>query len=104
MQQYHPDAHGQHLRPHRGAMILVFGILGIVLCFVFGIIAWVMGNDDIRQMNAGLMDPAGRDMTQIGRIMGIVVTCIVGGGILLYAFFMLLMLLVAAIGIGSFSP
>ena len=60
------------MREHRGVLILVLGILGIVLCFICGIIAWVMGNHDLREMDAGRMDPSGRQMTQIGRILGII--------------------------------
>lgn len=59
-------------RPHRGVMILVFGILGLVCCIIFGIIAWVMGNGDLREMDAGRMDPSGRGLTQAGKICGIV--------------------------------
>lgn len=47
------------LRPHRGTVILVLGIVGIVCCFICGIIAWVMGNGDLREMAAGRMDPSG---------------------------------------------
>ena len=32
---------GSAMRPHRGTMILVFGILGLVCCIIFGIMAWV---------------------------------------------------------------
>ena len=54
-------------------MILAFGILGwFVMPIVFAILAWVMGNNDLQEMDAGIMDPAGRDMTQIGRILGMV--------------------------------
>lgn len=60
------------MQPHRGVMILVLGILGLLLCFILGIIAWVMGNGDLRQMDAGLMDPSGRGLTQAGKILGIV--------------------------------
>ncbi len=61
-------------QPHRATVILVLGILSVVLCFICGIIAWVMGNADIKAMNAGTMDPSGRGMTQAGRIIGIVGT------------------------------
>jgi hypothetical protein len=66
--------------PHRGTTILVLGILGLVCCFICGIIAWVMGNTDIKSMNSGMMDPSGRGLTQAGKICGIisVVLAIVG--------------------------
>lgn len=65
-------ASGQPLNPHRGVLILVFGILSIVCCFIFGIVAWVMANNDLREMTAGRMDPNGRGLTNAGRICGIV--------------------------------
>jgi hypothetical protein len=63
---------GQLMRPHRGVLILVFGIVGIVCCVIFGIIAWAMGSSDLREMNAGRMDPSGRGLTQAGQICGII--------------------------------
>ena len=62
------------MKPHRGAVILVFGILGLVACQAFGIAAWVMGNNDLREMNAGYMDSSGRDLTNAGRICGMIAT------------------------------
>ena len=62
----------QSVAPHRGVLILVLGILGIVCCFICGIIAWVMGNNDIREIDAGRMDPTGRGLTQAGKICGMV--------------------------------
>jgi uncharacterized membrane protein YidH (DUF202 family) len=68
------------LKPHRSVVVLVLGILGIVVCFICGIIAWVMGNNDLREMTAGTMDPSGRGMTQAGKICGMisVILAIVG--------------------------
>ena len=60
------------LTPHRGVVILVLGILSLLLCFVFGIAAWMMGNADLKQMDAGLMDPEGRGLTQAGKLCGII--------------------------------
>lgn len=64
------------MKPHRGALILVFGILGLVLCQLFGIAAWVMGNNDLKEMDAGVMDSTGRDLTKVGRICGIIATAL----------------------------
>jgi predicted Zn finger-like uncharacterized protein len=78
----------RRLEPHRGTLILVFGILSLVLGFLicalffpgFGIPAWIMGNGDLRKMRAGQMDPEGESMTNIGRILGMVSTglCVLG--------------------------
>jgi len=67
-----PPMQEQHLAPHRGVMILVFGILGLVVCIIFGILAWIFGNADIAEMDAGRMDPTGRGMTSAGRVLGMV--------------------------------
>ena len=66
------------MKPHRGTLILVFGILGIVSCFPLGIAAWVMGKRDLKEMDAGIMDPAGRGNTNAGRICGMIGTLLAG--------------------------
>jgi hypothetical protein len=65
------------MKPHRGTLILVFGILGITVCGIFGPIAWIMGNADINEIRAGTMDPSGEQLTNIGRILGIVGTVLI---------------------------
>ncbi len=67
-----PVPQQQQLKPHRGTLVLVLGILGIVCCFICGIVAWVLGNTDLREMDAGRMDPEGRGLTQAGKICGII--------------------------------
>ena len=63
---------GQDFQPHRGSMILTFGIIGVACCFPFGIAAWVMGHSDIKSIDSGVMDPSGRSMTNGGKICGII--------------------------------
>jgi hypothetical protein len=63
---------GGQYAPHRGVLILVFGILGMMMCGAFGIAAWMMGKGDMKEINAGRMDPEGRSLTQVGYILGIV--------------------------------
>lgn len=62
----------------------MFGILGLVLCFPFGIAAWVMANGDLRQMDAGRMDPEGRSMTYAGKVLGIIAVCLAILGVLVW--------------------
>jgi hypothetical protein len=73
--------------PHRGGLILTFGILGLVVpcaSVIFGPIAWIMGNTDLGQIRAGTMDPAGEGLTQAGRVLGIVSTVMTLAGLGLF--------------------
>lgn len=88
-----------NLRPHRGVMILIFGILSFVLsCFVFGILAWVMGNGDLRAMRAGQMDPSGEGLTQAGRILGIINICLL---LAVIAFYVVFLIIIAIVGVAA---
>ena len=60
------------LAPHRGVVILILGLIGLLCCFICGIIAWVMGNNDLREMAAGRMDPSGEGLTKAGKICGMI--------------------------------
>lgn len=61
----------QLMTPHRGIVVLVLGALSLAgLGIVTGIPAWIMGRNDLKQMDAGLMDPEGRQMTMVGVILG----------------------------------
>jgi hypothetical protein len=83
------------MKPHRGTLILVLGILGVVgVCAPLGIVAWIMGSGDLKQMDAGAMDPSGRSMTNAGRICGIVATALMALGLLA---------LIAAVAFGAFA-
>jgi hypothetical protein len=81
------------MKPHRGVLILVFGILSLVLCQLFGIAAWVMGNTDLQEIDMGRMDPSGRDLTKAGRICGMVGTGILILQVVVMSLFGLAMLL-----------
>ncbi|MCH5375810.1 MAG: GYF domain-containing protein [Planctomycetes bacterium] len=61
--------------PHRGALVLILGILGWCLfCPILAVIAWAMGSSDLREMACGRMDPGGRGLTQAGQVLGMVYT------------------------------
>jgi hypothetical protein len=65
-------------------MILTFALLGLLVCFPFGIAAWAMGSADLAQMDAGLMDTSGRSMTSSGRTIGMLATVLWGAGGLIF--------------------
>jgi hypothetical protein len=80
--------------PHRGEMIDTLGtvcllagsvgaclVLGPLVALATGIPALLMSNRDLEQMNHGLVDPAGRHLTEMGRnkaIVGLVLAVILG--------------------------
>jgi hypothetical protein len=70
------------MRPHRGVLILVLGILGI-FCLITAIAAWIMGKGDLAAMDAGQMDPSGRGLTSAGKILGMIFTILAIVGLVL---------------------
>jgi hypothetical protein len=86
--------------PHRGTLILVFGVLSLVLGLLglpFGIAAWVMGHQDLKKISARTMDPEGRGLTLAGKICGMV-------GTLLQCFMLLLVIGEMVVIFGVFMP
>lgn len=86
---------------HRGGLILTMGITAIVcnLAMVPGILAWVLGRADLKQMKAGHMDRAGEGITQAGMIMGIIMT--VMGAISLLLLFLYFVVAVLVVGFSA---
>ncbi len=70
--------------PHRGGTVLTFGILGLVICVIFGIIAWAMGSNDLKLMRAGRMDRTGEGTTQAGMICGMISTILAMVGVAIW--------------------
>jgi len=71
--------------PHRGSLILTLGIVSIVTAWllgpiglIVGIIAWSMGQRDLKKMRTNVMDPQGLGSTQAGWICGIIGTAFGG--------------------------
>jgi hypothetical protein len=66
--------------PDRGAVVLSLGIVSLALILIWcatpvgailGLVAWIMGQTDLRKMKRGQMDDQNRGMTQAGWICGI---------------------------------
>ena len=81
----------QTVKPHRGTLILILGILSILCCGPLGIAALIMGSADLKEMDAGAMDPAGRGSTNGGKICGII-------GLVLWV-----ILIIAQVALGALS-
>jgi len=70
-----PSRQNQIIRkPHRSGTILALGIIGFFVCGPLCVAAWVMGDSDLREMDAGIMDISGRSTTSTGRTLGVLGT------------------------------
>ena len=65
-------AGGYYPVPARGGTILVYGILSLVVCGILGPIAWSMGNEELRRIERGEVDPSTRGNVTAGRICGMI--------------------------------
>ena len=80
-----------YVAPHRGGMILILGILGLVVgCPIFSLMAWVMGSSDLREMQAGRMDRSGDGVTKVGQVLGAVLSILWISGFVLAALILLI--------------
>lgn len=64
------------MHPHRGTLILTFGVLSLLGVLPLAPVAWWMGTVDARQMLEGTMDPSGKTATEVGRFLGMFVTIV----------------------------
>jgi hypothetical protein len=91
------DTYEGTVQPHRGVLILVLGILGLMVCGIIGIFAWILGKGDLELMRRGVMDKEGEAMTRVGYILGIVATILMAIGLVLVVlYFVLIIAFVAA--------
>ncbi len=99
-----PQPSYHYSRPHRGGLVLALGIISICCSGVVvpGILAWIFGRNDLKAMDAGLMDPEGRGMTQAGMIMGMVMTifAIIGLVFMICYFLFIFLFVVGMAGAG----
>ena len=68
--------------PPEGAItVLIYGILGIMLCFLFSIAAWTQGNTYMAECKKRGVEPEG--LAVAGRILGIIATVLLIVGVVL---------------------
>ena len=86
------------VEPHRGAVSLVLGILGLLVCGFIGIAAWLMGKSDLEKMKRGRMDREGEGLTKAGYILGLVAVILMAVGLVIFLAMMVLGFGMAAAG------
>jgi hypothetical protein len=52
--------------------------------YALGIVAWVMGASDLKEIDAGTMDPTGRGNTQAGKICGMIACILMIIGVVIF--------------------
>jgi hypothetical protein len=102
MSQYPtPPHYGTPPPDHPQTMtVLILGICGLVLCQVLGPVAWSMGNRALREIDASQGQLGGRDMVNVGRILGMVSTIMLALAVL---FFLVLLVIggISMIGVAN---
>jgi hypothetical protein len=78
------------LPPSNATMVLVFGILSLTVCSLFGPFAWYYGSAEIRKMDFGIVDASARGSAVAGKVCGIIATCL-----LMFAGFFFMMMLMS---------
>ncbi|MEE3367967.1 MAG: hypothetical protein VX346_01350 [Planctomycetota bacterium] len=53
---------------------VLLGVFSVIVSFVFGPAAWILGTHDLRAITAGAMDSHGRLLTALGRMFGVSTT------------------------------
>jgi predicted Zn finger-like uncharacterized protein len=92
----------RYQQEHRGQLIMVLGILSFFIGGpILGLVAWIMGSHDLKEMRAGRMDPEGESQTNTGRICGMIST-LLGAVMILGCCSFYLIFVVAAASSGGF--
>ncbi|HLP84334.1 MAG TPA: hypothetical protein VK157_08285 [Phycisphaerales bacterium] len=112
------------MKPHRGGVVLGLGAGGLALTIlgcmgnfsgapcglvsgaslIMSIIAWVMANNDLREMASGVMDRSGEGSTRGGKVCAIINVVLAIISLLLIILVMLGLLAIAGIAAGGGRP
>ncbi len=68
-------------RKSQATTALVLGILGLVCCGVLAPIAWYLGNEELKAINAGQLPATTEGMARAGMILGIIGTILLAIGL-----------------------
>ncbi len=83
-----PSGYGPPANHPQAMTVLILGILGLVLCQILGPFAWMMGNRVVAEIDAAAGSVGGRDLANIGRILGIIATVLLAAGLVIFVFFL----------------
>ena len=72
---------GPYPEDSQATVVLVLGILGIVCFQPLGIVAWILGDSELKAIDEGRRPPENRGTASAGKICGIIGTCLFALGI-----------------------
>lgn len=87
----------------QSTMVLILGILGLAVCQVLSPVAWVMGGNALREIDASGGRLGGRSAVNAGRICGMVGTVLLIIGVAVAVIAIVLALVVPLALVGSTS-
>lgn len=67
-----PGQARQYPKADQSGVVLAMGILSWIVCPICGIVAWIMGGQALKDMQAGAADPTNRGLVQVGYYLGMV--------------------------------
>jgi hypothetical protein len=95
--QYGAPAYGFAPPDHPQAVIvLILGVVSVAVCFVVAPVAWVMGNRVVREIEASNGQVGGHSSAQVGRIIGMVYTLLIGVALVIGVLGLIIFLIGAA--------
>jgi hypothetical protein len=56
----------------KATMAVVMGVLGIICCGFLAPVAWYLGNEELKSIDAGRISETNRGMAQVAKILGII--------------------------------
>jgi len=97
----YPGSWSPYPEASQGFLALVLGIIGLFVFWPVAPFAWVIGRNEVRAVDAGRRDPAGRGPALAGMIMGIIGTVILVLAVLLAVLAVVLLVATASSAINS---
>ncbi len=80
----------------QATLVLILGIVSVAVCGFVAPFAWVIGNRALREIDASNGQLGGRSQVQVGRIIGMVYTLLVGAALVIGVLALIIVLIGAA--------
>ena len=95
--QYGAPSYGFAPPDHPQAVtVLILGIVSVAVCGFVAPFAWVMGNRVVQEIDASNGQLGGRSQAQVGRIIGMVYTLVMGAALVIAGLALVVVLIGAA--------